>query len=218
MITFTLERVTQPEIEPVTLEEMKRHLRINENVGSPFVPGPEDDDITALIVAGREWVESYTGRALIDQEWRLNLGEEVGITGATIVSGTGINIWLPDGIRLCRSPVLAVSSVSTLGSDGTQTPVEETAYEVREQNSKWPRIVNLGSGWTAGSYRIKFRAGYADRDASPQQGADVVPARFKQALKLWVEAMYDRDEKLMPMLLDTAERIIRPERADLQFS
>ena len=53
-MNFTLERVTQPDIEPVTLDEMKRHLRCFMSVTD------EDDDITALIVAAREWIEDYT--------------------------------------------------------------------------------------------------------------------------------------------------------------
>ena len=60
-MNFVLERLTQPEMEVVTLAEMKRHLRLFSSVTD------EDADITALIVAAREWVEDYTGRVLVDQ-------------------------------------------------------------------------------------------------------------------------------------------------------
>ncbi len=76
----------------------------------------------------------------------------------------------------------------------------------------WPT-----SGIFAG-FRITFRAGFADRLGSPQQDADVVPVRFKQAMKLWAEANYDRDPIMMPLLLKVAEQLVKPERADLQIA
>ena len=78
------------------------------------------------------------------------------------------------------------------------------------------RVVALnGASWALGVHRITFRAGYANRDLSPQEGAEVVPQRFKQAMKLWIEANYDRDERMMRVLLETAEGLIKSERVDL---
>ena len=37
-------------------------------------------------------------------------------------------------------------------------------------------------------------------------------------MKLYAEALYYRDEKLMPLLLEAAANIIKPERADLQIA
>jgi hypothetical protein len=34
-------------------------------------------------------------------------------------------------------------------------------------------------------------------------------------MKLWAEAMYDRDVALMPLLMEVAERLTKPERAEL---
>ena len=52
----------------------------------------------------------------------------------------------------------------------------------------------------------------------PGEEADVVPARFKQAIKLYCEALYDRDEKMMEKLIEVAQNLIRPERCDLQMA
>lgn len=207
---FVLERVTEPEIEPVTLAEAKRHLGEFEDVTT------RDDDVTALITAAREWVEDYTGRALIDQQWRLTFGDAATVDAVTTPTVPNMATEaLGTEIYLRKSPALSIVSFVSVAADGTTTAVDADDYELREADGKWPRIVALnGAAWTSGVYRLVFRAGYADRDASPAEGAEVVPNRFKQAMKLWIEANYDRGE-MMKTLLDTATGLIRAERADL---
>jgi hypothetical protein len=214
---FVLERVTQPDIEPVTLADMKVSLREFTQVTAL------DGDITSFIQGAREWVEDFTGRALIDQTWRLSIGEERWLTwlypqrNTNVVTPINLSTWSHnrDGIYLRKSPALSIVSFVTVGTDGVETTVDPTTYELRDANSKWPRLFGLnGATWTP-PMRITFRAGYADRASSPQQDTSVVPVRFVHAMKLWVEANYDRDEKMMSQLLDTAERLITPERCEL---
>lgn len=208
---FVLERVTEPEIEPVTLAEAKRHLGEFEDVTT------RDDDVTALITAAREWVEDYTGRALIDQQWRLTFGDAATVDAVTTPTVPNMATEaLGTEIYLRKSPALSIVSFVSVAADGTTTAVDADDYELREADGKWPRIVALnGAAWTSGVYRLVFRAGYADRDVSPAEGAEVVPERFKMAMKLWIEAMYDRDERMMSVLLDTAKGLIRSERVDI---
>lgn len=224
-MNFTLERVSGPEFEPVTLAEMKKHLRAFTSVTD------DDAQITDLIIAGREWLEDYTGRICIDQTWKLILdsrtvtGDAVtGFTGYPIRSGygyyAGIFDWSMRGeILLRRSPVLSVISVKAVDLAGAETAISASTYELREPDSKWPRLVALnGAPWTSNMLRIVFRAGYADQIGSPGEGSEVVPARFKQAVKLWVEANYDRDEKMMPLLLETAQGLVKADRAELSLA
>ena len=225
MSVFTLELVTGPVIEAVTLAEAKRHLRID-----PLVT-VDDLDITMLITAAREWIEDYTGRVLIDSTWRLTVGQSAVLDIVSdVVTGNAASILLPavNGVLLRRSPVIELISVSSIGSDGVSTEVQgigspsSAVFELREAASKWPRVVGLSGAPTlaSGTYTIEFRAGFATGLGSPAADPDpaLVPARFKQAMKLWIEANYDRDERMMPLLLDTAERLIKPERADLQIA
>ncbi len=192
----TLERTSAPEIEPVALADMKTHLRAYADQTD------QDELIGALITAAREWVEEYTARALIDQGWRQT------------VEGT-----FGPAIRLHRSPVLAIDSIATVAADGTETALDAAAYELREAASKWPKIVLLdGARFQDATLKIEFRAGYADRTASPGEDPDVVPERFKQAMKLWAGANFDLDEKMTPLLLDAAERLIESERTDAGFA
>jgi len=80
-----LRLVTPPTIEPVTLEEVKLHLRVD---------GTEEDSlISALITAARQKAEEYTKRAFITQSWELALDS---------VSG---KVYLP------RPPVQAINEV-----------------------------------------------------------------------------------------------------------
>lgn len=222
-MNFTLERVSGPEFEPVTLAEIKKHLREFASVTD------NDAQLTDLIVGGREWVEDYTGRVCIDQTWRLTIdsrtliGDVVrGFTGYPTRCGyyAGIFDWSMRGeILLRRSPALQVVSVKSVDLAGAETTIDPSTYQLREPDSKWPRIVALnGAPWTANMLRIVFRAGFADEIGSPGEGSEVVPSRIKQAIKLWVEANYDRDEKMMPLLLKVAEDLVETECAEFKFA
>lgn len=192
---------------------MKLHLREFAGVTE------QDAAIAALIQAGREWVEDYTGRALIDQKWRLTLGDGPFVPAdAETVSTTSDR---SADILLRKSPVLAITKFVTVDAVGAETAVDAATYALYEAESKWPRLIAAtGATWnpatTGVCMRVEFRAGFVNLVGSPTVGT--VPERFKQAIKLWVEANYDRDEKMMALLLETAECLIRPERAEHGFA
>lgn len=213
---FTLERVSDPEIEPVTNAEFARNVGEFDDTATARA-----DDITRLITSAREWAEDLTGRALIDQTWRLTLTDELMSSQDTVTTpGYYAGTWKASAgeILLRRSPALSIVSFKTVDADGDETDVDAATYELREADSKFPKIVALSGGiWDTGTYRIVFRAGYANRDVSPQEGASVVPARFRQAILLHAEAYYDRG-KDMEKLLATAEGLILPERCNLDLA
>lgn len=208
---YVLERVAAPEIEPLTLAEAKLHLGEFDDITT------HDDEIEGLIVAAREWVEDYTGRALIDQTWRITFGDAYAIDRVTTPACAcdrseerGTQIYLR------KSPAIAIVSFAQVEADGSETALDAASYALREADGKWPRVVAMnGASWAAGEYRLVFRAGYANRDVSPAETAAEVPNRFKQAMKLWIEANYDRDKDMMGPLLETATGLIRSERSDL---
>ncbi|MGP1675902.1 MAG: hypothetical protein ACTS6J_01935 [Burkholderiales bacterium] len=219
---FVLERVTDPVIEPVTLAEIRRQVRQFSDVTD------DDDDLTALVKGAREWAEDFTGRALCDQTWRLTVGDYVS-RFANVDSDTVIGYYrgpfyprADGGILLRKSPAIAITSFVTVDSDGVETAIAASEYELREADSKWPRVFPLtGATWTNGAtLRIVFRAGFAPGLGSPDPTPDVslVPARFKQAIRLHAEAMYDRDDKVMQLYLTAAENSIRPEKSDLAMA
>jgi hypothetical protein len=226
---FTLERVAPPDIEPVTLDEMIQQTREFATLAQTA-----QDQLSGLIVAAREWVEDYTGAALIDQTWRLTLRSRFHrYIGGDAVSGYGpVGVgfgwfgarewlhWLRIGeILLRKAPILAITAFVSVDAAGAESDIDASTYELREKDSKWPRLVPLsGASWPSSDIRITFRAGFADRLGSPQQGAERVPEEFKQAIRLYAEALYDRDPKMMPLLLDTAKRLVELKRSELPLA
>lgn len=193
-LSYVLERLTEPEIEPVTLAEAKRHIRQFVNITN------EDDDVEVLIQVAREWVEVYTGRVMIEQSWRLSVRRALSYAGDTVSGFTGPGYyygstsWLKSGgVYLRRSPVLEITALYTVDAAGEETLVAVDQYQLRDQGSKWPRIVPLaGAAWTGSEFRVEYRAGFADRLGSPVTGAEVVPAALKHAMKLII-ANYDEN-------------------------
>lgn len=214
-MNFVLERVTRPEEETITLLEMKQHLRTYQNQTG------EDAEITGLIQMAREWAETFTGRALVDQTWRMTIGEyawAINNVSTDTVRGANWGSWpygyrFQDGIPLHKSPVLQIVSVASFDANNVETAMNSANYSLREAASKWPRVVGVDSSYLGGAVRIVYRAGYLDMASSPPIGA--VPLIFKQAMMLWAEANYDRDDKMMPLLIKTAEDMLRQERCEL---
>lgn len=208
---YVLERVSGPEIEPVTLAEAKLHLGEFDDVTT------HDDEISELVTAAREWAEDFTGLAMIDQTWRITFGDSLSVDRVGEPSrecarseSRGTDVYLR------RSPAIDIVSFKSVSAEGVETDVDAANYELREADGKWPRVVaKNGASWATGEYRITFRAGYANRDVSPADGAEVVPARVKQAMKIWLEAHYDRDAAAMPGLVEAAKGLLKPLRADL---
>lgn len=221
MMRWVLERVSEPEIEPVTAAEFVRN--VGEFTGAATTRA---DDINRLIAMARRWVEHDTGRALIDQSWRLTLSDVWGGSSYDSVAGPPPDGWYcgtyvgrVSEILLRRSPVIAITSFVSVDAAGEETAIDPTTYELREADSKRPRLVGLnGASWTTGTYRIGFRAGYADRDVSPAEGAEKVPGCFLQAILLHAQAYYDTDEKMMDKLIDAAAALVQQERCGLDFA
>jgi hypothetical protein len=210
---FLLERMVDPLIEPVTRAEMIEQVREFTSAAEASL-----ERLDGLITVARLWAEHYTGRALVDQKWRLNIGDANAIfrnVDSDTVSGyyRGPYEALRDGrIMLRRSPVLAITRIATVASDGTETVVDSATYELREADSKWPSVLAL-TGSLAGPLRIEFRAGYIDTSASPFVGT--VPEIFLQALRLHAHALYNLDDKQVPLLMRAAENLLDTESANL---
>ena len=95
-----------PAVEPVSLAEMKAHLRLD---------GPDEDDlVSALVSAARMAVEGATRLVLIEQTWRFAL--------RSMPLGGVIDIPL--------APVMAVSAVRTVDLSGMADLVDPSSYRL----------------------------------------------------------------------------------------
>jgi uncharacterized phiE125 gp8 family phage protein len=163
-MSIGLERLTAPAAEPVTLSEIKAHARIEY----------ADDDalLNGLISAAREWLESYTGRSLLAQTWRLWL-----------------DVWPTTGVVLPKAPVQSISQVMLYAADNSSSVWNAAAYRL-EQAAYPPRLIlNDGQSWPAYG---RLRDGISISFISGYSAAGTVPESLKLALKQLVTFWYEQ--------------------------
>lgn len=150
---MALFRTLAPEVEPVTVNDLKQVLRVDHD--------SEDDLIAGLIRAAREEVEASCGLALIDQAWRMTL-DSVPRSGRAL---------------LRRHPVQSISSVTVYGTQGEASLVDPGTYRL-DAHSRPARLhfLEVPTSVTAmNGIEIDFVAGFGEA------GTDV-PDLIKRAL------------------------------------
>lgn len=159
-----LKQIAPPASEPLSLSEVKLHLRLDEET--------EDALVTSLIRAAREHVEAMTRRALVPQTWALVLDE-----------------WPMGELRLPLPPLRAVSGITYRTDDGTVSTVEPTTYLVDLDSAVGRVVLNAGRAWPGArlspvnGVRVRFEAGY-----------DTVPEAVKQAMLLIIGHWFQNRE------------------------
>ncbi len=169
---MALTLVTSPTIEPVTLYEIKQHLRLDSDTSTD-----EDDVLSNFIIAARDTCEKFQNRAYIDQTWDLVLDD-----------WPGGNI-----IEIPRPPLGSVTSITYYATGGTAATMTAGTYIIDKDSE--PGRVSLGYGevWPSIVLRpvkgviVRFLAGYGSAASS-------VPTRIKQAIRLLVGHMYEHRE------------------------
>ena len=164
MITYKVQRVTEPDIEPITLVKAKEHLRIESDFAL------DDDLICAYIGAARDQSEKYCNRSFALADFFLM------ITG---FPGTTAAITLPD------PKTAEVTAITYIDDSNTEQTVDPGDYVVdidRQQirpTGNWPI--------RGKSLKISYSAGY-DASASP---AETIPKSVDQAMLLIIADMYE---------------------------
>src|SRR6476660_5561633 len=96
--------VTDPAEEPLTVAEVKLHLRI------PVEDTSEDTLLEMLIQAARERVE-LTGYLVVDREWEMELDE------------------FPDGyIEIMKTPVREILALTYTDTAGEEAEIDDFTY------------------------------------------------------------------------------------------
>jgi uncharacterized phiE125 gp8 family phage protein len=149
--------------EPVTLAEAKTHVRVDTDA--------DDALLTGLIMAGREVIESLTGRLLITRSC--------------------VYTCPPCGqVQLPGYPMGTLTSVAaTLTTGGSPTTLSATAYSLDASDSYGILTISTIPNDTA-SLAITYSAGYASAAACPQA--------LKQAVLLLVGHWYQSRETAQP--------------------
>lgn len=156
--------ITPPAAEPVTLADLKLHLRIDGTA--------EDVQLGTLLVAARATVERLTRRLMITQSWRVTLDR---------VPETGV-------ILLPIAPVQTVTALRVVAANGTTT-VWPGAEMVLDLVGEPARIAFKGAlpapGVPMAGIEIDVVAGYGAAPAN-------VPPALAQAVKLLAAHWYER--------------------------
>lgn len=180
------DRVTvEPAVEPVTLAELKDHLRIT--------GASEDAYLSSLIVASRMLLEEWLKRKLIEQTLEGFL-DHPGIAGswwegrivAAISAVASLRV-----IQLPWAPTISVLDVALYSLDDEETIVDPASYRVDRVDRDLPSRITLKETvvWPGGSYRnqnslrVRWKAGYGT-------AATDVPAPIRLALKMLAAHLY----------------------------
>lgn len=153
---------SSPATEPVTLADMKLHLRVDDDT--------DDDLITSLISAARQWCEDYENRAYITQTITLKRDD------------------LENVMVLPRPKLQSVTSIKYIDLNGVQQTVDSTIYNVDIHSE--PGRVTLAYNQNWPNYRgdvngieIIYVSGYG--------AASAVPAKTIAAIKLLTAHLYE---------------------------
>lgn len=185
---MALRQTVPPETEPVTLEEMKEHLRLD---------GAEEDAlIESLIASARQYAEALTCRQLVTATWRLTLDA------------------FPAGCIVLPRPrlqeVLSIQYVDAAGDTQTLAPelyqVDAESEPARLSpafNTFWP-----GTRHQMNAVVVTIRCGYG--------AAADVPAGVKTAIRMLAAHYYENreaatDVQLLPVPM-AVKSLLSPER------
>jgi len=178
-MAYSLKLITPPAIEPVSLDDVKLHTRINYDV--------EDDILAVWIKTAREMAEMFQRRAYIAQLWEISFDSFPNMP-----------------LKLPRSPLISLQSIKIYDYEDTETvlydenndPITTTTTEgIVEPSTNSQFVVDIDSEpgrigfaynqiWPAvtlravNSVKIRFAAGYG-------LSASSVPAAVKDAIMLY---------------------------------
>lgn len=179
---YYLKLIDAPFQLPLTLEEVKMHLRVDGT--------DEDAYLDMLQKSAVNQVQNITNRQLMEAQYRLSMD------------------CLPDKFNVPRPPFIEIAAFTAKNSEGDTVDFAETPewYTLTDDEYTTVRGVE-GSGWFDSSYTdvvFQYTAGYA--------GAEFVPEDIKSALLLIIGNMYANREdgtRKMPM---ASEMMLTPYR------
>jgi uncharacterized phiE125 gp8 family phage protein len=166
-------RTVAPEIPPVSLDEVKGHLRVDHT--------DDDELIKALIGAAVTHLDGWSGilgRCMVEQTWRQDFE-----CFASCLS-------LPLG------PVIGIVDVVYKDKHGADQTIDAANYLLRTDAGGRSRLEFATGVTVPGFVSARYRAGYPTTPAvtgdDPAPAKSTVPDDLKVAIVMHVKANYDR--------------------------
>jgi uncharacterized phiE125 gp8 family phage protein len=189
--------VTAPSVEPLTLTEAKLYLRVDQST--------EDNLISGMVVAARQWVETYTRRALVTQTWDFRY---------EAFMDTRQPLILP------KAPLQSVTSITYLDEDGVSQTLASSNYSVRTLSG-----ATAGRGYIELNDDVSLPSLYTDalapvtvRAVCGYGAAAAVPDGVKMAIYLMLGDLYEQRQETMMSVSSktktTIERLLGPYRLE----
>jgi len=175
--------ITPPTLEPISLEKLKLHLKIELDVLD------EDEYLEGLIKSSREHVEDITRRAIISQTWDYYLQNWP----------DGDSITLPLGNLQDVALIQYVKYVNSAGTSTTLTVTTDYIWQTNGEGFGKVILPYAGTWPTATLYpsnpiTIRFVCGWATQA--------LVPFKIKAAIKMICAELYEqRGESVMGMTI-----------------
>lgn len=158
----------EPTQEPVTLVDMKAHLRVDGN--------EEDDLLRGYVVAARRLAETITKRRFITQTIRVDLDG------------------FPDGeIVIHESPLQSVSSITYTDTSGNSQTLSSSLYQVNARTEPGriaPAYQQIWPSTRCDDYNAVTVTAVVGYGATP----DTVPQGIRLAIKLLAANFYENRE------------------------
>lgn len=163
----SLDRAVLPSVEPITLYELKRHLRLEHDEDNLY--------LAAAMTAAREFAESYTNRTFCNTQWTMRLDT------------------FPHAIELPRPPVSRTVTATTITyTTETQSAVTLPSNKYRIDRISTPGVIRTlyGETWPPhladyNSIAVTWWAGYSE-DGSK------VPMRARNAMLMLAAHWFER--------------------------
>jgi uncharacterized phiE125 gp8 family phage protein len=197
--------MTPPATEPVTLDQAKRHARIdNDN---------DDDLVEMFITSARVWCEGFLNRALFTQHLQYNVTWAPPPTATPLVPQSLIVFplnWPPlvkRPIELPRAPAVSVEQI-LWGSIDNMEPADTDDYSLNLLVEPGYVAVKpqLLPSIPQQSMSIEYTAGYDDSDV------DAVPMPIRHAILLLATFYYEQRGDVEATIPEVVKALLWPYR------
>jgi uncharacterized phiE125 gp8 family phage protein len=185
--------IVEPELEPVTLDDVYVALRLDTDGDSPPTH-PHDGMLQRNITTSRQQCEQITRRAFCQQTLRITSQE---FPYCRVRFGGDYDYEVRNGyIELKRPPLIEVVSVTYYDQNNSLQTIAAENYFI-DESSIVPRLQFTDQFQFPAVYRrddalqVTYKAGYEPEGSPPDDFVSNVPQGIKDAILIGVQLLYD---------------------------